>query len=162
MKFKNLYGCPDPASIAPYHKRVLDRAGLRPSSIGRGNEPQERRILHAHGKHSQVELANATPAQRRAWGITGTPNRPGHSGHERRNDDGSPQPEWAQAVDCGPNTDETRTLIRRSAAHYGWKVVFPYNSLVEYHHWRFAKRPRPRNPRQFLNIVRERRALPNI
>lgn len=161
MKFKAIDGCPCPYSIAPYVARVLRRAGLPASSIGRGNEPQERTILNAHGKHSQAQLWSGTAAQRRAWGVTGTPNRPGFSQHERRDSAGRVLPEWRQAVDCGPNTDETRRRIRAAAKFYGWQVVFPYDSVVEYHHWHFAKRPRPKNPLQLLHLVRERRSLPN-
>jgi hypothetical protein len=140
--------------------RVLKRAGTPASSIGRGNEPQERAILNARGKHSQAQLYHASPAQQRAWGVTGRPNRPGFSEHERRNRAGGRNPEWMQGVDSGPNTDENRRRVRAAAAFYGWKIVFPYDSVVEYHHWRFAKRPRPRNLRQRLHLVRERAALP--
>lgn len=161
MKFKVVDGCPCPASIAPYVARVLKRAGTPASSIYRGDDPAARRILNARGKHTQRQLKEASPAQRRAWGVTGEPNAPGFSEHELRDRSGRPTPEWRQGVDSGPNTDANRRRVRYAARFYGWEVVFPYDSVVEYHHWRFAKRPRPKNPRQLLNLVRERRALPN-
>lgn len=159
MKFRVIDGCPCPASIAPYTDRVLKRADTPASSVYRGDDPAARPILHAHGKHTQREIANASAAQRRAWGVTGTPNAPGNSEHELRRNF-KPIPEWQQGVDSGPNTNANRARVHAAAKHYGWTIVFPYDSVVEYHHWRFAKRPRPKNPLQFLHIVRERAALP--
>ncbi len=46
---------------------VMKRTGATPSSIARTDTPEVRRILNAHGKHTQVQLVNATPAQRAAW-----------------------------------------------------------------------------------------------
>ena len=133
---RNFYvidGCPVPKDVAPYIDLILRRAGLTASSIYRGNDPEARAIMHRHGKHTQYELWNATPLQRARWGVTGIPNTPGHSAHELAS--------WHVGVDSGPNTDDTRKRILSAAAHYNLHVHFPYNSVVEYHHWEFLKKP---------------------
>lgn len=167
MKFRVIDGCPCPASIAPYWARILKRAGVAAESIYRGDDPAARVILNRHGKHTQRQLWSASPAQRRAWGVTGTPNRPGTGTHEllsdgraRKGPAGRKLAEWQQPADAGPNTPGNVKLIEQAARHEGWPVEFPYPSGDEMHHGQFVTRPRPKNPLQFLHIVRERAALP--
>jgi hypothetical protein len=142
-------GCPAPYDVAPYIYLILRRAGQSASSIYRGDDPAARPILHRHGKHTQREMENASPAQRAEWGITGTPNPAGRSMHELRSDGvakrgpvGRHLEEWEVGVDSGVNNDITRQQLRRAAQHYGLEIYFPYDSVVEYHHWGFHRQPR--------------------
>jgi hypothetical protein len=161
-------GCPCNDLIAPYIKIVLEDAGQHAAAIYRGDDPAARPILHAHGKHTQRELANASPAQRRAWGIEGTPNPPGRSQHELKSD-GVANPHvppgedlelWQQGVDSGNDTEHDKAAVVLAARRHGWHVKHPYNSAVEGHHWCFATRPRPHGLRMRLRVARLRRSLP--
>lgn len=163
MRFVVIDGCPVPASIGPYVKRLLDEAGIPASSIYRGSDPGATKILRRYGKHSQKQLWDASPAQRAAWGVTGTPNRPGGSMHELRSDGvakrgpwGRRLDEWEQGVDAGPNTEANRERIRRAARRLGYQIYFPYDSVVEYHHFGFSLQPKPKNAVQRLHIIFER------
>lgn len=142
MKFVCIDGCPCPVMVAPYVYLVLRRAGLSAESIYRGDDPNARPILHRHGKHTQRELWNASPAQREEWGVTGVPNEPGRSSHELRSDEGHPIAEWHIGIDAGPNTNANRSKLKAAARHYGLEIEFPYDSKVEFHHWRFKHQPR--------------------
>lgn len=142
MRFLAIDGCPAPYDVAPYIYLVLRRAGLAAQSIYRGEDPAAKAILHRHGKHTQAELSNASIARRAGWGVTGTPNRPGHSSHELFSDHGERIAEWHIGIDAGPNTDANRFKLQAAAHHYGLTIEFPYDSVVEYHHWRFKTRPR--------------------
>lgn len=157
-KFRVIDGCPCPASIAPYVARILKRAGQDANSIYRGEDA--RALLHRHGKHTQAEIWSAAPL--------GVANPPGRSTHELRSDGvayagpiGRKLQDWQVGVDSGSNTPAAARAIERAARFYGWKVRHPYSAGVELHHWNFVQRPRPKNPRQLLNLVRERRALPS-
>lgn len=158
MKLRVVDGCPCPASVAPYIARILDRAGQSANSIYRGEDA--RALLHAHGKHTQREIFQSSPP--------GVANPPGRSTHELLSDTrayagpaGRKLAEWQVGVDSGANTTRDRDAIQRAARELGWPVKHPYAAGVELHHWNFVKRPRPRNPRQYLHIVRARRALPS-
>jgi hypothetical protein len=142
VKFVSVDGCPCPEFPAPYISLVLSRAGLASSSIYRGDDPGARPILRRHGKHTQSELYNASPSALAAMGVTGTPNRPGFSSHELRSDTGKPLADWHVGVDAGPNTDANRRALHAAARHYGLDIEFPYDSKVEYHHWRFKTKPK--------------------
>lgn len=133
---RNFYvidGCPVPKDVAPYIYLILRRAGVTASSIYRGNDPEARKLMHAHGKHTQQELWDASPVQRAAWGVTGIPNRPGNSQHELA--------DWHVGIDSGPNTVDNRVHTIAAAHYYGLSIEFPYNTAVEYHHWHFTKKP---------------------
>lgn len=143
-------GCPCPYDVAPYVWLVLRQARQTAASIYRGDDPAARPILHRHGKHTQRELANATPAQRAAWGVRGTPNQPGRSMHELRSDGvAKPGPvgrhldAWEVGIDSGSDTSHDKRAINAAAHHYGLETYHPYpRSSVEGHHWGFARRPR--------------------
>lgn len=141
MKFVAIDGCPCPDYPAPYVYLVLRKAGLTASSIYRGSDPAAASILRRHGKHTQQQLADASVAQRTSWGVTGTPNRPGRSSHELFSDGGEPIADWHIGIDAGPNTEANRRKLRAAAHHYGLEVEFPYDSVVEYHHFRFKTKP---------------------
>lgn len=140
-KYVVIDGCPAPYYPAPYIYLVLRRAGLKASSIYRGDDPEGKAILHRYGKHTQRELGDASPSVRARWGVTGTPNPPGHSSHELRSDAGLKIADWHIGVDAGPNNDANRRNLHEAARHYGLEIEFPYDSVVEYHHWRFKRRP---------------------
>lgn len=142
-KYLVIDGCACPADVAPYVFLVLRKAGLTASSIYRGQDPAAGAIMRKYGKHTQKQLVQASPAQCRAWGVTGTPNPYNRSQHELRDSNGKPISSWKIGVDAGPNTDANRRRLRAAGAHYGLVVTFPYNSVVEYHHWQFARQPRP-------------------
>lgn len=161
-------GCPCPAVIAPYVYVVLRGAGFSAISIYRGEDPQAKAILHAHGKHTQGELRQATPRQRIAWGISGTPNPPGTSMHELRSDGrakrgpaGRHLQEWEIGIDSGPNTKEAEERLEHEARKHGWSIYHPYtNATVEGHHWGFRVRPYPRNLAQRARLIVIRARLP--
>lgn len=84
VRYIEVGGCPVPTE-GEFDLGVLyvvRRTGAEPTTVYRGDDPQAVKIMHAHGKHTQRELANATAAQRAEWGIRGTPNAPGTSTHE--------------------------------------------------------------------------------
>jgi hypothetical protein len=155
VKLALIDGCPVPASIAPYIHLVLRKAGQNASSIYRGEDAKT--LLHRHGKHTQAEIHRMYPA---------ISNPPGRSQHELRSDGvGNPGPvgrklaEWQVGVDSGTNDQTARKRIEKAAGAYGWRVVHPYSRGVEGHHWCFAKRPRPKGPKQFAQIVKLRAQL---
>lgn len=146
--FRVIQGCPVRADIAPYIAMCVDDVRAEVESIYRGDGA--RAILNKHGKHSQYQLYHATPAERAAWGVLGTPNRPGHSTHELFSDgvafpgvpDGQPLPWWCQGFDV--NDADAQNVINAAARH-GWILFRPYGSGIEYHHLCFLHRPkRPR------------------
>ncbi len=148
-KYVLIDGCPCPYSVAPYVYLVLRKSGERATSLYRGDDPAAKPLLRRYGKHTQRELANASPQQRAAWGVTGGVNPAGRSMHELRSDAvakrgpaGRELWEWEIGIDAGPNTDANRSRIRRAAESYGLSVYFPYPSKVEYHHFGFKSRPK--------------------
>lgn len=160
MRWRVIDGCPCPASIAPYVYIVLRHADQTAAAIYRGENPHARRILNAHGKHTQGQLVHATAAQRAAWGIQGTPNPVGHSEHELFDDAGRPLGAWQVGIDSGSNSEHDKHAIEHSARVHGWRVHHPYNSVVEGHHWQFSHKPRPHSARMRLRILRLRATLP--
>lgn len=137
-------GCPAPYIVAPYIYIVAKDAGLLDdiASIYRGQDKVATPLLHLHGHHTQKELCDASPAQRAAWGVTGTPNPFGHSEHELFDNAGRPIPAWAVGWDIGPNTNVNREHVIAAGHHRGLKIHFPYNALVEYHHAQFEEEPK--------------------
>lgn len=137
-KFLLVGECPAPYVVAPYISLGLRRAGMAPSSIYRGQDPSAAPLLRRYGKHTQKQLVDASPAQRRAWGVTGTPNPYNRSQHELRDSKGRPIPPDEVGIDAGQNDNATRAKLRAAFAHYGLKIVFPYDSVVEYHHFQIV------------------------
>ena len=146
-------GCPVPYDIAPYVYLITRRAGQRCASVYRGEDPAAKRILNAHGKHTQGQLVNATPAQRAAWGVMGTPNPVGLSQHELAN--------WRCGVDSGGDTSRDKRATNKAAHHYRCSIHHPYpDSPVEGHHWQFTKKPKARGPLMRARVIYLRRRLP--
>ncbi len=163
MDFRVVQGCPVGRNIAPYIAIVVNDARTTLDSIYRGDDA--RAILNAHGHHSQWQLVHATPVQRAAWGILGTPDPVGQSTHEMRSDGnaypsvpiGDRLPEWwMQGFDV--NTAQADRVIA-AARRYGWELWRPYGTGAELHHLNFRSRPRPTR-RTALRIVRLRHTLP--
>jgi hypothetical protein len=149
-RYSLIDGCPFPYQVAPYVYLVLRHAGVKATSGYRGDDPTAGPYLRRYGKHTQRQMWAASPATRAAWGITGTPNRPGQSMHELRSDGrAKPGPvgrvlqPWEIGIDAGPNTEENRRRLRAAARHYGLSIYFPYDAVVEYHHFGFRTKPRP-------------------
>jgi len=149
-KYLAIDGCPCPYDVAPYAFLVLRRARMTASSIYRGDDPAAAPILRRSGKHTQRELYNASPSQRAAWGVSGTPNPPGRSTHELRSDGvAKPGPvgrvlePWEIGIDSGQNTPSDVRAVREAALSLGLDVYHPYAAGVEEHHWGFRSRPRP-------------------
>jgi hypothetical protein len=157
-KFLLVGDCPAPYDVAPYIHLVLKRAGEEPSSIYRGQDPAAGPLLRRFGKHTQKQLVDASPARRRAWGVTGIPNPYDRSQHELRDSDGDPIPTWKVGVDAGPNTNDNRTRLKMAAHYYGLTIDFPYDSVVEYHHFQFVKQPKP-NRKLTVTRVKITRAM---
>jgi hypothetical protein len=158
-KYLLVGGCPAPYEIAAQIDLVTKRAKSEVSSIYRGQDPAATPLLHRYGHHTQKELVHATPTQRRGWGVTGVPNPYNRSQHELRDDFGREIPVYQQGVDSGPNTDANRRALRAAAAHYGWKIIFPYNSAVEYHHWQFVHPPTSNKHIKKATLIARRLAL---
>lgn len=153
MRMAVVHGCACPASVAPYAKRVLERAGQNANSIYRGADAGG--LLKLLGKSTQAEIHRQFPL---------ISNPPGFSSHELRGDGvygtrGATLPEWSVGIDSGTDAQASRDAITRAGRELGWEVWHPYSRGVEAHHWSFRKRPRPRNPKQAYHIARERSAL---
>jgi hypothetical protein len=154
--------CPVFNDIGPYLSLLFTDAGAAVTSIYRGDLAQA--MLNARGEHTQRQLANASAAQRAAWGVLGTPNQPGHSTHELFSDgvaypqlqDGDPLLWWMQGFDVP--AEHADSVIEQAAAHK-WTLHRPYSSGVELHHLNFKRRPSP-TPHTILRISRLRRTLP--
>lgn len=161
--FRVIQGCPVNSLIAPYIAIVCNDAKVPVLSIYRGDDA--RAILHKHGHHSQYELYHATPAQRAAWHILGTPNAPGHSTHELRSDgrafphvpDGRPLENWQQGFDVEDGAAADRVIA--AGRRYGWVLFRPYVGGAEAHHLCFRQRPKW-TPRTLARILRLRATLP--
>jgi len=154
--FRVIDGCPVPASIAPYVHLVLRDAGQTANSIYRGEDAAA--LLRRHGKRTQAQIHRDLPA---------ISNPPGRSTHELRSDGvaypgpvGRPLREWQVGVDSGTDSAADAAAIERAARGRRWKVVHPYRSGVERHHWNFAERPRPRGPRTRAKVIYLRARLP--
>lgn len=155
-------GCPVFNDIGPYFSLLATDAKASISSIYRGANAE--RLLNAHGKHSQRQLSEATPAERSAWGVLGTPNLPGFSTHELFSDGvafanvlrGRRLAWWQQGVDVADA--DTERMIGEASGH-GWRMFRPYGSGVEYHHLCFAQRPSP-TPHTIKRIYQLRHSLP--
>jgi hypothetical protein len=144
MSYGIIGGSVAPTQMIPFLQALQRETGCTYNSIYRGDDALT--ILHQLGKHSQREIANATPAQRVAWGILGTPNPPGRSTHEIFSD-GVPYAgpigrklEWWQ---CGIDVDNNHVVaVINAAARRGWQLFRPYASGVEFHHLNFRAQPR--------------------
>lgn len=167
-------GRPCPVGVAPYVFIVLRDAEHIASAIYRGDDPVAKRILHAHGAHTQRELVNATPAERAAWGIEGTPNPVHHSEHELYSD-GVANPHvpaghrikpWQVGIDSRPadgsdaDAEKAKASIEAAARRHGWHVRHPYTAGIEGHHWCFGEEPRPHSARMRLRVAHLRLTLP--
>lgn len=159
-EFRIIQGCPCPKNIAPYIELVTQRAHAQVESIYRGDDA--RALLNKYGHHSQQQLYDATPTQRREWGILGTPNKPGQSTHELKSDDraypvllGHNLAWWQQGFDVN-DADAENCVI--AAQHFGWHLWRPYPGSVEDHHLNFREKPKP--GKYVLSIIKLRLTLP--
>lgn len=145
-RYQEIAGCPVPVELAGPIGNVIARTKQQPTSVARCNDPECVAILHAHGKHSQVEICDATPAERSAWGIVGTPNRPGQSTHELRSDGvayGGPVGRKLAGWQCGMDwPDGSIPQVMAAFRAIGCVPIHPYASGAEYHHLNLAKAPR--------------------
>jgi hypothetical protein len=155
-------GCPVPYHLAAQVYVVTRRAHQTVTSAYRGENPHAKRILHAHGKHTQAEI-HADPQYRNIS------NPAGYSQHELKSDGpqnnrgiarGRDIPYWMLGIDSGANDQASKDHITHAAHHFGFHVVHPYSSGVEGHHWRFDAEPKPRNRRQKVYFALVRRRLP--
>lgn len=143
-KFITIQGCPVHPDIGAYIAVLVNDANANVVSIYRGDDA--RPILNKHGHHSQVQIFDATPAERAAWGILGTPNRPGESTHELKSDAvaykkiplGQDLEWWMQGFDVD-DADVVRVFAQ--ANRRGWHVWQPYKSGAEHHHLNFLDKP---------------------
>lgn len=143
MKLAELDSCAVPAKLEPILAEIKQETGCVYASIYRGSDAAA--ILNAHGKHTQQQLWDASPSQRSAWGVLGTPNPPGQSTHELRSDGvaypgpaGRPLMWWQ----CGIDVDDAHVAaFIAAAAKHGWVAFRPYSAGVEYHHVDFKKLP---------------------
>lgn len=161
-EFRVIQGLPCPKNIAPYIAIVLNDAKAQANSIYRGDDA--RSILNRHGHHSQYQLYHATPAQRRAWGILGTPDRPGTSTHELKSDGrayrrpvGADLAWWQQGFDVN---DWQVAAVKAAANRHHWQLFQPYPTGAEHHHLNFRVEPKPHSLKDRLRILRLRATLP--
>lgn len=129
-RFVDVGGCAVPTA-ADMHlavEYVMRRVGVAPTTVYRGNEPEARAILNRHGKHTQQQLWDASPAQRAAWGVMGVPNPPGQSTHEMRaagifGPPTAPIPAFKVGQDWPP---EAVPAVIRAYAELGCDAFRPY------------------------------------
>jgi lysozyme len=147
-KLSELDGCAVPAQLEPILAAIKHDTGCVYASVYRGSDAAA--ILNAHGKHTQQQLWDATPAQRAAWGVLGTPNPPGRSTHELRSDGVAYAGPAGRALawwQCGIDVDDAHVAAFIAAAgKRGWAAFRPYSSGVEYHHVDFRRLPVLFNP----------------
>lgn len=155
---------PCPKLVAPYIWIVTTTAKAQFESIWRGDDPVGQALENKYGHHSQAQLFDATPAQRRAWGVIGTPDRPGESTHELKSDGvafphyprGADLLWWMQGWDVNGAAQADDCI--RAAARFGFKVFRPYTSGAEVHHLCFAEEPKGRTVAMRARVVRLRTA----
>jgi len=142
--YESVGGCAVPQALAAQLRVLQAESGCRYVSIYRGDDAAD--LLHQLGKHTQRDIFNATPEQRRAWGVLGNPNPPGQSTHELFSDavayagvsKGHALQSWQCGIDVNdPDVDEWMVWARR----HGWAVFRPYASGVEHHHVNFGSPP---------------------
>jgi len=142
--YESVGGCAVPQALAAQLRVLQAESGCRYVSIYRGDDAAD--LLHQLGKHTQRDIFNATPEQRRAWGVLGNPNPPGQSTHELFSDavayagvsKGHALQSWQCGIDVNdPDVDEWMVWARR----HGWAVFRPYAAGVEHHHVNFASPP---------------------
>jgi len=143
LRFVVIDGCPCPKPLYPLLRKLKAETGCTFNSIYRGDDALA--LLHANGKHSQREIANATSAERAAWGILGTPNPAGRSTHELFSDGVAykvPVGRKLKWWQCGIDIDDAHiSVVMEAAKRHGWKLKHPYKAGVEFHHLNFARRP---------------------
>lgn len=138
-RFTTIDGCPVPNALAAAVLEVKRRTGQSLVTCYRGDDPEALAIMHAHGKHSQGELYAAWErGEAAAYGILGTPNRPGQSTHEQRSDGRAyPGPVGRKLADfeCGMDwPDAAIPAVMRAFTAIGAVPVHPYTTGAEYHH----------------------------
>lgn len=158
--------CPCPKLVAPYFYIVLHDAGATATSIWRGDDPVGQALENKYGHHSQKQLCLATPAERAAWGIMGTPNHWGQSTHELKSDGraypriplGAELDWWMQGLDADGGDQAERCI--HAAAKHDWKLWRPYDTEAELHHLNFLEEPKPHTPLMAARIIKLRATLP--
>lgn len=144
-RFVDLAQVPVPSVIAPTVAQVIKITREQPTSFYRGSDPAGTAILHKHGHHNQAELYFATPAQRAAMGVIGTPDRPNTSTHECRSDGVAFKGPVGRVIpdyQCGQ--DWPNASIAQVMAAYrslGELPIHPYSSGDEYHHICLVDKP---------------------
>ncbi|HEX6457101.1 MAG TPA: glycoside hydrolase family 25 protein [Solirubrobacterales bacterium] len=149
LKFVVLDGCPCPRPLYPILKKLKKETDCEYSSIYRGDDALE--LLHENDKHSQRELAEATPQQRAEWGVLGTPNPPDRGTHILLGDGvvgrlHEKLPWFKCGIDINLKGSEAEQeaeakRIERAARRHGWELYRPYPSGSERHHFNFRKKP---------------------
>jgi hypothetical protein len=160
-EFRVIDTCPCPKLVAPYIYICLTDAKTAAASIYRGDDA--RHLLNKYGHHSQYQLVHATPAERVAWDILGTPDPVGESTHELKSD-GEAYPAfpihadllwWMQGFDV-PTADSQRVI--EAAARRDWVLFRPYKVGVEIHHLCFLHEPKPHTKAMAIRIKHLRSA----
>lgn len=144
MEIVDLAQCAVPAELAGPIRGVQQATHESPISVYRGDDAAP--ILRKYGKHTQTQISNANPAQRVAWGILGTPDRPRTSTHECRSDAVAyrgPVGRRLAGWQCG--MDWRSGAIPQVMAAFraqGYVPIHPYSAGDEYHHINLARAPR--------------------
>jgi peptidoglycan hydrolase-like protein with peptidoglycan-binding domain len=132
-----------PAVLLDPIGQVVSKTGAIPTSVYRG--PDAASILNRHGKHTQQQIWDASPAQRAAWGVVGTPNPPGRSTHECRSDGvayAGPPGRHLADWQCGMDwPDSSIASVMAAFRQIGEIPIHPYPAGVEYHHINLARAP---------------------
>jgi len=149
LKYVVIDDCPCPKPLFPILKKLQHDTGCKYSSIYRGDDALA--LLHAHDKHSQRELAEATPAERAAWGILGTPNPPDRGTHILLGDGvvgrlHQKLPWFRCGIDINLKGSEAEQeaeakKIEAAAHRHGWELYRPYPSGSERHHFNLRRKP---------------------
>lgn len=143
MKLEDIAQCAVPTALAEPIRKVMALTHVEPTSVCRS--PEAAFILNKYGKHTQQQLWDASPAQRVAWGVIGTPDRPGTSTHECRSDGiayvgpaGRRLRDWQCGMDW-PNASIPKVM--EAFRKLGMVPIHPYASGLEYHHINLVKQP---------------------
>jgi hypothetical protein len=145
-RYVEIDGCPVPVAKADIVRACKAKSGGVLQSCYRGDDPEGVAILNRNRKHSQRQIVNATPAQRAAWGVLGTPNPVHQSTHEGYSDAVAyPGPKGRRLKDWQIGEDWRNADIERVIRAYselGVAPIHPYAAGVEYHHINWTKPPR--------------------
>lgn len=123
--------------------KVVLKTKVYPTSVYRGTEAAA--ILNRHGKHTQPQICAASPSERAAMGVIGTPDCNNDSTHQCFSDGVAFKGPVGRKIEdgqCGMDwPDPTIWEVMKAFREIGERPFHPYASGVEYHHVNLLEAP---------------------